>query len=73
MVLAGLTAAKKMLAIRWKPPNDLSKRRWLLTFLEVVYMELSTARINGAKDIVLKSWSEAIETLKHLVDPTHNY
>ena len=71
MVLAGLTAAKKMLAIRWKPPHDLSKRQWLLSFLDVIYMELSTSRINGAKDNVLKAWSTAAETLRHLCLSNH--
>jgi len=63
MVLAGLTAAKKMLATRWKPPHELSKRQWMLSFLDVIYMEQSTARINGAKGIVQQSWSTAAEVL----------
>ena len=50
VILAGLTAAKKMIAVRWKPPHTLSIRQWILTFLDIIYMELSTARINGAKE-----------------------
>ena len=35
-VFAGLTAAKKMMATRWKPPHDLSIRTWTLSFLDVI-------------------------------------
>ena len=47
IVLAGLTAAKKMVAVRWKPLHSLTIKQWLLTFLDIVYTELSTARINS--------------------------
>ena len=47
IVLAGRTAAKKLIALRWKPPHSLTIRHWALTFLDVIYLELSTARING--------------------------
>ena len=47
---AGLTAAKKLVAMRWKQPDKLSVTCWLLTFLDVVYMELSTARVIGVKE-----------------------
>jgi len=43
-VLAGLTAAKKMIALRWKLPHSLSVKRWILTFLDVIFLELSPAR-----------------------------
>lgn len=38
--LAGLTAAKKLVATRWKPPHSLSFRAWVLTYLDIVYLEL---------------------------------
>ncbi len=41
--LAGLTAAG------WKPPHMLTQRQWVLTFIDVVYLELSPARIHGEK------------------------
>ena len=66
IVLAGLTAAKRMLAVRWKPPHSLSRRQWLLAFLDVIYLEISTARVNGAKELVLKSWLSVAESLKTL-------
>lgn len=49
-MIAGLTAARKMIATRLKPPRDLSVRTWTLSFLDVIYMELSTARINSASE-----------------------
>ena len=54
--LAGLTAAKKVVATRWKPPHSLSFRAWVLTYLDIVYLELSTARVHGAKELAIKAW-----------------
>ena len=54
IILAGLTAAKKLVVTRWKPSQTLGLRQWILTFLDVVYMELSTARIHGATE---KTWA----------------
>ena len=68
--LVGLTAAKKLVAVRWKPPHQLSKRHWLLTFLDMVNMEISTARINGVKEEKVNNWIAVAETLKSLVNPT---
>ena len=48
-LLARLTAAKKKVAMRWKPPHTLSFRAWVLMYLDIVYLELSTARVHGAK------------------------
>jgi hypothetical protein len=50
IALAGLTAAKKMVAVRWKPPHSLVIRHWVLTFLDVIYLELSTALIIKANE-----------------------
>jgi len=50
VIFAGLMAAKKMIATRWKPPHSLTTQSWILSFLDVIYMELSTARTNGAND-----------------------
>lgn len=68
VIYAGLTAAKKMVATRWKSPHDLSTRTWTLSFLDVVYMELSTARIYGAsKTKNLDSWLGIAESLKQML------
>lgn len=50
IALAGLTAAEKMIVVRWKPPQSLAIRHWVLTFLDVIYLELSTTRINRATE-----------------------
>ncbi len=67
ILLAGLTAAKKMIVTRWKPSQVLNIRQWILTFLDVVYLELSTARIHRATEKNVYSWSKAAELLKNLL------
>lgn len=37
-IFAGLTAAKKMIATRWKPPHSLTTQSWVLSLLDVIYM-----------------------------------
>lgn len=41
VVLSGLTAAKKMIAVRWKPPHSISKKQWLMTLFDIIHMEIS--------------------------------
>ena len=67
VVLAGITAAKKLVALRWKPPHSLVIRHWMLSFLDVVYLEMSTARINGAKESTLNDWRAVANSLKDLL------
>ena len=67
MFLAGLTAAKKIVAMRWKPPHSLNKQYWVLTFIDVVYLELSTARIHGAREDTIRLWAQTLEKLKGLL------
>lgn len=67
IVLAGLTAAKKMIVLRWKPPQVLSTRQWILSFLDVVYLELSTARVHGATEKTLNGWRLAADSLKEML------
>ena len=62
--LAGLTAAKKMIAVRWKPPHSLSMSQWCLTFLDIIYLEISTARIHGAKQENILPWFTFADKLK---------
>lgn len=66
-IYAGLTAAKKMVATRWKPPHDLSMRHWSLSFLDVIFMELSTARVNGASEKTLDFWRNLADSIKDLM------
>lgn len=65
--LAGLTAAKKMIATRWKPPHTLTRRQWVLTFIDVAYLELSTARMHNAREETVELWNRAITDLKALL------
>lgn len=65
--LAGLTAAKKLVATRWKLPHTLSSRAWILTYLDIAYLELSTAHMHGAKESMAELWSSISEKLKTLL------
>ena len=53
-MLGGLTAAKKL-----PPPPDLSTRKQLSYFHDIVLLELSTAQIKKAKSFTLEVWSHA--------------
>ena len=65
--LAGLTAAKKIVVQRWKSPHDISTVHWLRSFLDISYMELSSARVNNAQPHTLAIWENLISKLKDLL------
>lgn len=65
-LLAGLTAAKKLVATRWKPPHLLSRRVWVLTYMDITYLELSTARVHGAKESAIEAWLSLLSILRGL-------
>ncbi len=54
VLLAALTAEKKMLVSRWVPPHLRTRRVWGLSLLDIVSMDLSTGRIYGAKKNTLR-------------------
>lgn len=64
LFLTGITAAKKMLAQRWKFPNALSRHQWTVTYLDILNMELSVARMHKSKPNTLLAWQESIEKVK---------
>ena len=64
LLLSGFTAAKKVLVQRWLPPHDLSMRKWLTYFHEVVLLERSAARINKARPSTIDLWSELASRIK---------
>lgn len=63
-LLVGLTAAKKMLALRWQPPHSLSRNQWLQTLLDIAYMEISVAKIHNAKQSTIYAWASFIDGVK---------
>lgn len=67
VLFSGLTAAKKMLALHWKPPHSLSRSQWLNSLLDIVYMELSVARMHNAKHATIISWSSAVDKIKNIL------
>ncbi len=48
ILLAGITAAKKMVATRWKQPHILNIPQWLTSFVDILHLEISVAKIHGA-------------------------
>ncbi len=64
--LSGLTAAKKVLVVRWKPPHNLSLDQWWHLLIDILQLELSAVRCHRAQEKTLKSWTEAITAMKNL-------
>lgn len=60
VLLAGLTAAKKVVSTRWTPPHSLSHCQWVLTFINVAYLELSTAQMHNGKEETIKLWKQPV-------------
>lgn len=67
LVLADLTAAKKLVAMRWKHLDKLSVNNWILTFLDIIFLELSTARVIGVKESKIDLWVAVAEKLKEWI------
>ena len=63
-ILAGLTAAKRMVAQRWKAPHLLPHHQWLAATVDIANLESSVARRHGAKEANVKSWLSFTEALQ---------
>ena len=63
-LLAGLTAAKRMIAQRWKAPHLLPYHQWLNSTVDIANLEMSVARMHGAKEANVKSWLTFIEAIQ---------
>lgn len=69
--LAGLTAAKKIIVQVWVPPHNLAHKHWLNTFLEILFLELSSAKINGATPRTIQTWSNGIARVQDILLERH--
>ena len=61
-LLASATATKKINTgspTPLPPPHSLCIKQWLAYFLDIVMLELSTARINKAKSLTIDLWRNA--------------
>ena len=63
-LLVGLTAAKRMVAQRWKAPHLLPYHQWLTATVDIASLEMSVARRHGAKEANVKSWLSFIEAIQ---------
>lgn len=64
LLLAGLTAAKRLIACRWKPLHLLPLEKWLLDFIDITNMECWAANLPQPKPKNIFVWDEAVITLK---------
>ena len=64
--LTGLTAAKKMLVIRWKPPHKLNIYQWKQSFYELLKLEASSARAQRAHTENIQAYLIAAEKVCNL-------
>lgn len=64
ILFAGLTAAKKILVMRWKPPHVLFLDQWMSLFHSILILETSIARANGAKRETIEALTAAAELVK---------
>lgn len=64
---AGVTAAKKMLALRWQPPHTLTLQQWANSLLEIAMMDWSLARMHGASLKTLWAWDAAYNLVRKSV------
>ena len=62
-LLVGLTAAKKLIAQRWKAPHDLSYQHWVNTTIDIAKLERSVAKIHGAQAKNVNLWTSFIENM----------
>ena len=63
-LLLGLTAAKKMIAQRWKPPHILSYQQWVSSTIDLAGLEMSVARMHGAKSENIAIWTLFVEAMR---------
>lgn len=69
ILLAGITAVKRMVAIRWKQHDILNTPQWLISVVDILNLEISVARIHGAKQMNVAVLEKGRETIKTLLAP----
>lgn len=67
LLLTGITAAKKMLALCWKPPHKLRKPHWINTYIDIINMELSVTRMHGAGADTILGSEKMADKIKELL------
>ncbi len=67
LLLADLTAAKKMLVNRWNPPHTMDRRSWTVYLLDIISMELSSSRIHGSNVKTVNSWHSAFNAVSSFI------
>lgn len=54
--LAGLTAAKRIIACRWKTPQFVTMQKWVNDFLDIAKLEQWASRMHNAKPQNVQYW-----------------
>ncbi len=55
ILLRGITVAKNLLAMCWKPPHRVTKAHWMNTYADLVSTEASLAKMRRAKAETISS------------------
>lgn len=58
--LAGIKAAKRLIACRWINPPSMTLQRWFLDFLDLANMEHWVAQMHQAKKDNIIIWKQAV-------------
>ena len=61
--LVSLTAAKKLIAQRWKSPHDLSYQYWVNTAIDIAKLEKSVAGMHGTHVKNIRLWASFIDSV----------
>ena len=62
----GITAAKKTLALHRKPPHTVTTTQWNNTYIDIINMDLSVARVHGAGAGAMSAWQGMVDKIKEL-------
>ncbi len=65
--LSASTVAKRMMAVRWKPPHSLSIPQWIQSLVVTLAMELAAARVGRSGERAIYIKKEALELAKALL------
>lgn len=56
-----------MLALHWQAPHLLPWQQWANSFLDIIMMERSVARMHAASQETLRAWDAAYSLVKEKV------
>ncbi len=67
LTFVALTAVRKLVAMKWKQSDKVSVKNWIFKFLDVIYLESSTASVIGVKESSMALWVFTADSLKEQI------